>query len=99
MQVQTPSSAGKMVAMGNLIEEPMAIRVALVEDDQELRASVASLLKRAAGLQVVVACGSAEEALTELATHQPDVVLMDVNLPGADGVECVRRLKLMLPSG
>jgi DNA-binding NarL/FixJ family response regulator len=97
MQVQTPPSAGKMAAMGNLIEEPMAIRVALVEDDQELRASVASLLKRAAGLQVVATCGSAEEALAELVTHQPDVVLMDINLPGADGVECVRRLKLLLP--
>ncbi len=83
--------------MKNLIEETMSICVALVEDDQELLVSVANLIKRAAGLKVVATYGSAEEALIELAAQKPDVVLMDINLPGVDGVECVRRLKRMLP--
>ena len=86
-----------MAAMETLVEKVTMIRVALVEDDPVLRASVESLIKRAAGLKVVAACGSAEEALAELSAHSPDVVLMDINLPGADGVECVQRLKELLP--
>ena len=74
-----------------------SIAVALVEDDPGLRASLANLLKKAPGLNVVADYPDAESALEALPRHKPDVVLMDVNLPAMSGVECVRRLKPLLP--
>ena len=76
----------------------MNVRVALVEDDNELRASMVSLLKKAPDLRVVADYADAESALANVPNHKPDVVLMDVNLPGMNGVECVRRMKLLLPA-
>jgi DNA-binding NarL/FixJ family response regulator len=86
-----------MAGMEQVLEAVMTIRVAFVEDDPELRASVANLVKRAPGLTVVGSYASAEEALEDIAERKPDVVLMDINLPKMDGVECVRRLKALLP--
>ena len=73
------------------------ISVAVVEDDARVRASLARLLERASGVRCVSEHGSGEEALEALPGVRPNVVLMDVNLPGIDGVECVRRLKAQLP--
>lgn len=73
------------------------IAVAVVEDDARVRASLARLLERASGLRCVGEHGSGEEALQALPGVRPNVVLMDINLPGIDGVECVRRLKVLLP--
>jgi len=75
----------------------MTIRVALVEDNNDLRMSMKSLLKRSAGLRVVADYPDAETALADLVRQNPDVVLMDVKLPKMDGVECVRLLKNLLP--
>ena len=97
MQVARPDPSGKMAGMETVLEEQMAIRVAFVEDDQELRDSVAKLVGRASGLKVVASYASAEAALVDIAAQEPDVVLMDINLPRMDGVECVRRLKALLP--
>ncbi|HEY3863943.1 MAG TPA: response regulator transcription factor [Verrucomicrobiae bacterium] len=69
------------------------IQVALVEDDDEIRANLAYRISSRAGYRLAAACADAESALAELPRHKPDVVLMDINLPGMDGVECVRRLK------
>jgi DNA-binding NarL/FixJ family response regulator len=76
----------------------MSIRVALVEDNDDLRMSMKSLLKRSARLRVVADYSDAESALADLVHHKPDVVLMDVKLPKMDGVECVRLLKNLLPT-
>lgn len=73
------------------------IHVAVVEDDGRVRASLARLLERAPGLRCVSEHGSGEEALRVLPEVRPNVVLMDINLPGIDGVECARRLKTTLP--
>lgn len=73
------------------------IKVALVEDDHELRASLASYLRRFRDCQVVAELPDAETALSRLPRLKPEVVVMDINLPGADGIECVRRLKDSLP--
>jgi DNA-binding NarL/FixJ family response regulator len=73
------------------------IRVSLVEDDDDIRVSLATLISRAAGFQLTSQHPSAEEALERLPGLRPDVVLMDINLPGISGIECVRRLKGVLP--
>ena len=74
------------------------IRVALVEDSDQLRRQLKHMLTRAPGVECVCACGSAEEALKEIPTAAPDVVLMDINLPGVSGIGCTARLKQKMPA-
>jgi DNA-binding NarL/FixJ family response regulator len=73
------------------------IRVSVVEDDARVRASLARLIDGAAAFRCVSQHESAEQAIDELPALGPDVVLMDINLPGLSGVECVRRLKALAP--
>jgi DNA-binding NarL/FixJ family response regulator len=75
----------------------MPISVAIVEDDAPLRSSISGILQRAPECRCVGAFASAEEALREIPTLLPQVVLMDINLPGMDGVQCVRRLADVIP--
>lgn len=78
--------------------EQSSIRVALVEDNDDLRKSMKSLLQRSPPLRVVADYPDAESALADMVRQKPDVVLMDVKLPKMDGVECVRQLKTLLPT-
>jgi len=71
--------------------------VAIVEDNAVMRKTFRQWIDSASGHRCVVACATAEEALAEIPPHKPDVVLMDVNLPGKSGIECVARLKEVLP--
>jgi DNA-binding NarL/FixJ family response regulator len=80
------------------LAEDMPIKVALVEDDEGIRSSLASLIRRAPALRLAGDYPDAETALKEIPRHPPDVVLMDINLPGLNGVECVRQLKAQIPS-
>jgi len=75
----------------------MPITVSIVEDNEKLRGTLARVLSRADGFKCVSQYGSAEDALKELPGVTPEVVLMDINLPGMNGVECVRQLKQILP--
>lgn len=75
----------------------MSIRVSIVEDDQPVREILAGWLADADGFQFVSSFGSAEDGLLQLPRQKPDVVLMDIKLPGINGVECVRQLKPLLP--
>ena len=76
----------------------MLIRVAIVEDDPGIRASLVNMLSRSTDCRPVCSCADAETALVDLPAHKPDVVLMDINLPHIDGIECVRRLKEQMPA-
>jgi DNA-binding NarL/FixJ family response regulator len=76
----------------------MAINVSIVEDNDQLRGTLARVIGRAEGFKCVSQYGSAESALEGLPKDRPDVVLMDINLPGINGVECVRKLKETAPS-
>ncbi len=75
----------------------MPITVSIVEDNEQLRATLSKMIDRAEGFRCLSQHGSAEEALEALPSAQPNVVLMDINLPGMNGVECVRRLKQVAP--
>jgi DNA-binding NarL/FixJ family response regulator len=75
----------------------MPVSVSIVEDNDRLRETLARVLNRADGFRCVSQHASAEDALKDLPQVRPDVVLMDINLPGVNGVECVRQLKKLLP--
>jgi DNA-binding NarL/FixJ family response regulator len=75
----------------------MPISISIVEDNDKLRGTLARVLNRAEGFRCVSQYPSAEDALKDLPDIKPDVVLMDINLPGMNGVECVRQLKPLLP--
>ena len=76
----------------------MPITVSIVEDSEKFRTTLARVLNRSDGFRCVSQYGTAEDALKALPPDKPDVVLMDINLPGMNGVECVRKLKQVLPS-
>jgi len=73
------------------------ISVSIVDDEKKLCKSIATFLNDSPGFRCVSLYGSAEAALQHLPADRPDVVLMDINMAGMDGIECVRRLKTLLP--
>jgi len=73
-----------------------AIAVAVVEDVKGTRESLVTLLNRAQGIKCVGAFATGEEAVRDLPPTAPDVILMDINLPGMNGIQCVARLKQIL---
>jgi len=75
----------------------MAIAVSIVEDDAQARKILAGWISRASGFRLAGEWGDAESALRALPQKEPQVVLMDINLPGMSGVEAVRKLKPELP--
>jgi DNA-binding NarL/FixJ family response regulator len=76
----------------------MPFRVSIVEDDAGVRAGLVRLFNETREFQCVSSYPSTETALAHLPAEKPDVVLMDINLPGRSGIECVRQLKDLCPS-
>lgn len=74
------------------------IKVAIVEDNKTTREGLETIVNLSADFRCVCACGTAEEALLVLPKHEPEVVLMDIQLPNMSGVECVAKLKEQLPT-
>jgi DNA-binding NarL/FixJ family response regulator len=75
----------------------MTIKVAIVEDDDQVRENLAALIGGTPGFECIGTYASAEHAIENLPRRRPEVALMDINLPGMSGVECVRQLKLLAP--
>jgi DNA-binding NarL/FixJ family response regulator len=76
----------------------MKILVAIVEDHDPLRQIMAEWIGQAPDMKLGRTYPDAESALADLPHHPADVVLMDINLPGVNGIECVRQLKALLPA-
>jgi DNA-binding NarL/FixJ family response regulator len=75
------------------MERTNIIRVSIVEDDDRIRDLFIELLEDTDGFRCVGAYENAELALKDIPIKEPDLVLMDINLPGINGIECVRTLK------
>ncbi|HTJ79384.1 MAG TPA: response regulator transcription factor [Rariglobus sp.] len=71
--------------------------VVIVEDDPGLQQQLTVMLKRCPDIECLYAVGSGEEALAKIPKQTPDVVLMDIRLPGMSGIECVAALKKIIP--
>lgn len=70
----------------------MSVRVLVVDDHAHFRAGLRALLATADGVEVCGEAASGEEALTALARHQPDVVLLDLAMPGMGGIAATQRI-------
>lgn len=75
----------------------MRISVSIVEDNRGTRESLTELLGRSPALRFMSAYPNGEDALSKIPGEAPDVVLMDINLPKMNGIECVAQLKQQLP--
>jgi len=75
----------------------MSIAVSIVEDDRKTREGLVALLRRASGIRLLGVHPSGEAALAGVPVEQPEVVLMDINLPGISGIDCIAKLKAQMP--
>ncbi|PTX90702.1 response regulator transcription factor [Opitutus sp. ER46] len=77
----------------------MAIRILLVDDHPMLRGSVTDcLLRQGSKFEVVGEAGSSEEALQKVAQLEPNLIIMDVEIPGENGIELTRRIRRLYPA-
>jgi DNA-binding NarL/FixJ family response regulator len=74
------------------------ITVCIVEDDAELRENISSYINASPGFECLGAYGTAEEALTAIPRQNPQIAIVDINLPGMNGIQCVRNLAQILPA-
>jgi DNA-binding NarL/FixJ family response regulator len=75
----------------------VSIAVSIIEDDGPAREIFSEWVRRSHGFRFVSAHDSAESALVKLPDEKPGVALVDINLPGISGIECVRQLKPLMP--
>jgi DNA-binding NarL/FixJ family response regulator len=75
----------------------MSVPVSIVDDDASVRQLLAEWIDQAPGFHCLSQHANTEAALAQLPARHPTVVLMDINLPDLTGIECVRRLKMVMP--
>jgi DNA-binding NarL/FixJ family response regulator len=73
------------------------IKICLVEDLKEVREGMASLLTLDERFELLSTFSNAEKAADELPAWQPDIVIMDINLPGMNGIDCIKKVKALCP--
>lgn len=75
----------------------MPITISIVEDVRRTRDNLVAMLSQQANMQVLSAYGTGEAAVAGIPREKPDVALIDINLPGISGIECVAQLKAVMP--
>ena len=93
MQLRPPGESGTIYT-----QLTMAIKVSIIEDDAWIRENLSARIGQAQGFVCSGAYRTGEEAVAQVPAHAPDVILMDINLPKMNGIECVRQLKALIPS-
>lgn len=73
------------------------ITVGIVEDNETVRQTLTELIEAAPSFRCVCTCATVKEAMAEVPRARPEVVLMDIHLPGESGISCTARLKARLP--
>ena len=76
----------------------MPVSVSIVEDHQGTRESLVALLKAEPSVKFIGAHATGEAAVRTIPSEKPDVAIVDINLPGMSGIECVARLKALMPN-
>jgi RNA polymerase sigma factor (sigma-70 family) len=74
------------------------IKVCLVEDSREVREGMVSLLTLDERFEVLAAYADAESAAVQLASWNADIIIMDINLPGMSGIDCIKKVKRECPN-
>src|SRR5262249_13743813 len=92
---ETSDMPAQMLQHGS---DALMTKVAIVEDNATFRQYLAQLIDRTPEHRCVCACPNAETALVEIPRHKPDVVLMDIHLPGESGIACTARLREKTPA-
>jgi DNA-binding NarL/FixJ family response regulator len=92
-----PMAFGNISGKIKAISHNLMITLSIIEDQREMRESLVECLGNAPGLRCVGAHATGEEGLRDIPKENPDVVLMDINLPGMNGIQCVARLKERIP--
>jgi RNA polymerase sigma factor (sigma-70 family) len=75
----------------------VGIKICIVEDLKEVRDGITSLLTFDERFEVLATFPDAEKAVEDLPAWQPDIVIMDINLPGMNGIECIKKVKPQCP--
>jgi len=79
-----------------MIEPTEKIKVIIVEDDIEMQEGLELIVRSNPALECIVTCSTGEEALEIIPANIPDIVLMDIHLPGISGIECIKKLKPLI---
>ena len=79
------------------LERHMSISLSIVEDLDEVREGLKQFISLNPEFKVLDTFKTAEEALYDLPRLQPDIVIMDINLPGMNGIECIKEVKTKVP--
>jgi DNA-binding NarL/FixJ family response regulator len=96
LKMRMPSET-QPTALPQLAPAPAIIKVAIVEDQRDIRDGLASLIKFTEGYQCTGSFRSMEEALEKIRFELPDIMLVDIGLPGMSGIEGIRFLKESYP--
>jgi DNA-binding NarL/FixJ family response regulator len=92
-----PTAKFERTMQTDVADSKRITRVAVVEDSDTLRLCLEKMIQGAQGYKCVCTCANAEEALTAIPKAKPDVVMMDIHLPGESGIVCTARLRKEMP--
>jgi DNA-binding NarL/FixJ family response regulator len=97
LQLTREKNSHQTMPPSDVADSKQITRVAVVEDSDTLRQCLKNMIDAAPGCKCVCTCATAEEALTEIPKAKPNVIMMDIHLPGESGIVCTARLREKMP--